>query len=72
MILIAHFVTMKDERYTEAHDNLSSSYKKNPNIVDIKYKYIKSDIIKEQIKVVRYFKENNIIRKQLIKDLNRS
>ena len=46
---------------------MSSSYKKNSNIEDIKYKYIE-----EQIKVVRYFKENNIIRKQLIKDLNRS
>ena len=46
--------------------------RKNPNIEDIKYRYIKSDIIKEQIKVVRYFKENNNIRKQLVKDLNRS
>ena len=46
--------------------------RKDPKIEDIKYKYNKSDIIEEQIKVIKYFKENNIIRKQLITDLNRS
>ena len=43
--------------------------RRNPNKVHINYRDLKSDNVEEQVKVVKYFKENYIIRSQLLENM---
>ena len=43
--------------------------RRNPNKEHINYRDLKSDNVEEQVKVVKYFKENYIIRSQLLENM---